>query len=264
MPAVAGEWYRGVYPGVLVTLPALAGAAAVLSLGALLQSAAGFGFGLFAVPALLVIGFSLPQAVMLCVAGSAMQKVLAVYALREHVPWRNLKPLIVSGLVTLPAGLWLMQRLSRAGRDTTGIVVAALIMAMLLLRRLAAPRGRAVVPAAWGVAAGAVSGVLNGLANIGGPPVVLWSLAHDWSNRRLRVTTLAQSLVFVPFQVGVMILLFGRGVIVALGWGMLLSPLVILATRAGLRLGGRIPLPWLRLGMELLLILMALSAARPF
>ena len=242
---------------------ALGGAAAVLCAGALLQSAAGFGFGLFAVPALLVMGFPLPQAVMLCVAGSALQKVLAVHSLRSHVPWRRLRPLIISGLITLPAGLWMMQRLSAAGKDTTGGVVALLIVSLLLLRRLAAPQGKEVLHPAWGVAAGAASGVLNGIANIGGPPVVLWSLAHRWSNQRLRVTTLAQSLVFVPFQVAVMALIFGGGVLKALAWGVILSPLVVSGTRVGLSLGQRVPVARLRLGMEILLLLMAVSAARP-
>lgn len=246
-----------------MTAVTLAAGAAILFAGALVQSAAGFGFGLFAVPALLVTGFSLPQAVMLCVVGSALQKGVAVWALRRHIPWRSLRPLIVSGLATLPIGFWMMHRLSVAGRDTAGGVVAVLIMGLLLLRRLVAPMGKESVHPAWGIAAGAMSGVLNGLANIGGPPVVLWSLAHQWSNPRLRVTTLAQSLVFVPFQVVVISLVFGRSALVALAWGVLMSPLVVLGTRAGLYLGSRVPVHRLRLGMEFLLLLMAVSAARP-
>jgi len=246
-----------------LTAVTLGAGAAILFAGALVQSAAGFGFGLFAVPALLVTGFTLPQAVMLCVVGSALQKIVAVYALRRHVPWRSLRPLIVSGLTTLPIGFWLMHRLTMAGRDAAGVVVAVLILGLLLFRRAAAPTGRGSVHPAWGIAAGAISGVLNGLANIGGPPVVLWSLAHQWSNPRLRVTTLAQSLVFVPFQVVVISLVFGHSALVALAWGVLMSPLVVLGTRAGLYLGGRVPVHHLRLGMECLLVLMAVSAARP-
>lgn len=246
-----------------MTAATLGVGAAILFTGALVQSAAGFGFGLFAVPALLVTGFSLPQAVMLCVVGSALQKIVAMWTLRRHVPWRSLRPLIISGLATLPIGFWLMHRLTLAGRDVAGGVVAALILGLLLLRRVVAPVGRKSVHPAWGIGAGAMSGVLNGLANIGGPPVVLWSLAHQWSNPRLRVTTLAQSLFFVPFQVVVISLVFGRGALVALVWGVLMSPLVVLGTRAGLYLGGRVPVHRLRLGMEFLLVLMAVSAARP-
>jgi uncharacterized membrane protein YfcA len=246
-----------------LTTPALIWAAAVLFTGAVLQSAAGFGFGLFAVPALLVLGFPLPQAVMLCVVGSAVQKVLAVWSLREHVPWKGLRLVVAYGLLTFPLGLWLMFHLTEAGKGVAGAVVAVLILGLLLLRRGVFPEEREHVPAVWGISAGAVSGVLNGLANIGGPPVVLWSLAHKWSNPRLRITTLAQSLVFVPFQMVLIPVMFGAPALNALLWGLAFSPLVILGTRAGLFLGNRVPVPLLRLGMEILLVLMAVSAARP-
>jgi len=247
-----------------MTLGAMAGAASVLTLGAFMQSAAGFGFGLFAVPALLILGFPLPQAIMLTVAGSAVQKILGVIELRKSVNWRELRPLIISGLLTLPLGLWFMIRLTEAGKTTAGRVVAVLIVVLLLLRRFVVPAGHEKVAAIWGVCAGAVSGILNGLANIGGPPVVLWILSHRWGNEKMRVTVMAQSLFFVPLQAGVMLALFGTPVLHALGWGMAVSPLVILGTRLGLRLGSRIPVSRLRTGMELLLLLMAISAARPF
>ena len=243
---------------------ALGGAAAVLCAGALLQSAAGFGFGLFAVPALLIMGFPLPQAIMLTVAGSAVQKALGVIELKKAVCWRELSPLIISGLIALPVGLWFMLRLTEAGKATAGRVVAALIVALLIMRRFAVPRGREKVHLCWGIAAGIASGILNGLANIGGPPVVLWILSHHWSNKKMRVTVMAQSLFFVPFQVGVMLILFGAPVARALLWGLLLSPLVVFGTRLGLRLGARIPVSSLRPGMEILLLIMAVSAARPF
>jgi len=232
----------------------------VMVLGCLVQSSAGFGFGLFALPILLFLGFDLPQSVMIVVTGSAIQKITAVTYLRKDVDWKGLLPYMLTGLAALPLGVYLMYRVSFLSQPQAKQIIGFCILALVLLqwRRVHTP-GNGVHPG-WGYLAGFFSGVLNGLANIGGPPLVFWILAHGWSNEKMRVTALAFSLVFVPFQVGLMVLGFGVPILDSLWKTILLTPVILLGSWLGLRIGAAFSRENLRLYMRFLLIIIAVSA----
>ena len=174
--------------------------APVLLLGGMIQSITGFGFGLFALPPLLLMGLDLPQAVVLIIVGSAVQKVTAASHLRRAVNWRQILPLMGVGLLTLPPGVYLMVRVSAMDQALVKQILGGCILLLLLIRLRGARQPLSPPPAGWGYLAASLSGLLNGFANIGGPPMVLWTLAHRWPNARIRGTLLAFSMVFVPFQ----------------------------------------------------------------
>jgi uncharacterized membrane protein YfcA len=113
------------------------------------------------------------------------------------------------------------------------------------------------IPAVWGYLAGFFSGFLNGLANIGGPPLVLWVLAHRWENNRMRATPIAFSLIYVPFQIALMVMVFGDRIGDPLLMAALLSPAVLLGTGLGLAAGRHISRAHLRTYMRILLLAIA-------
>lgn len=236
----------------------------VMVLGGFIQSSSGFGFGLFAVPLFLLFGFTLPDTVIMVVIASAIQKMAAVYSLRRSVDWRGHAPFMLTGLAALPLGVLGLYRASLLDPETLRPLVGGLVLVLLLLQWRGVIRSREKVPAVWGYLAGFFSGLLNGLANIGGPPLVLWVLAHRWDNNRMRVTPIAFSLVFVPFQVGFMAMAFGDRMWTPLLVAVLLSPSVLLGTGVGLAAGRRLSRIHLRTYMRLLLLGIAVvSILRP-
>lgn len=234
--------------------------AAILILGGIVQSSAGFGYGLFALPILLFLDFSLPAAVTIIIIGSAIQKLTAVKVLSHAFRWKELFPYMAVGLVSLPLGVYLMFRLSTLDQSITRQIIGGLILLLLMLRWRGFIKTREHVRPVWGIIAAFFSGLLNGLANIGGPPMVLWVLAHRWPNDKMRVVLLAFSLVFVPFQILLMLWLFGTSILNPLARALLLSPAVLLGTWLGLYVGKKFSASQLRFYMQILLLLIALSS----
>ncbi|MCK5055310.1 MAG: sulfite exporter TauE/SafE family protein [Candidatus Aminicenantes bacterium] len=238
----------------------------VLTAGSIIQSSSGFGFGLFAIPLLLFLGFSLPAAVMIVVIGSAIQKIFAVIALWKAVNWKELSPFMMVGLLSLPLGVYFMYSLTFLDQSSVKQVIGFCVFVLLILQWKGRLRTGEHIHRFWGYLAGFFSGFFNGLANIGGPPLVLWILAHRWSNEKMRVTPLAFSLIFVPFQLLFMFLVFGSAVLVDPVWKAALSiPFIFAGTRIGLKIGGKISKEYLRIYMGVLLFLIALvSMIGPF
>ncbi|MDQ1351885.1 MAG: uncharacterized protein QG657_2191 [Acidobacteriota bacterium] len=231
-----------------------------LSLGAIIQSSSGFGFGLFVIPILLYFGFSLAPTVIIVVIGSAIQKVTAVKYLQEHLDWKEMLPFIIIGLVGLPLGIFAMSRISNMDQPVVKQVIGVVVLVMLALHWKGSIKSRDYVPKLWGYIAGFFTGLLNGFANIGGPPVVLWALAHQWSNRKMRGTILAFSLIFVPFQLALMLVTFGSEMFSPILKAVVLSPMVLLGTWIGLKIGERISQDHLRIYMQALLLFIAVSS----
>lgn len=231
-----------------------------LTLGAIIQSSSGFGFGLFVIPILLFFGFGLAPTVIMGVIGSAIQKITAVKYLKEHLDWKEMMPFFIIGLFGLPLGIFALSRVSNMDQPMVKQVIGGLVLLMLALHWKGTIKAREYVPKSWGYIAGFLAGVLNGFANIGGPPLVLWTLAHQWSNQKMRGTIIAFSLIFVPFQLVLMLVTLGSVMFNPMLKAVILSPMVLLGTWIGLKIGEKISQEHLRIYMQVLLLLIAVAS----
>ncbi|KAF5434446.1 putative membrane protein YfcA [Candidatus Methanophagaceae archaeon] len=237
----------------------------VLFSGGFIQSSAGFGFGLFALPILLFLELPFPEAVMIIIIGSAFQKIIGIRYFRTAINWKEIRPLILAGLIALPAGIFFMRKVSGLNQHYIKLIIGILILIMLFLRWSRVSGKKGVVRKEWGFVTGFLSGLLNGFANIGGPPVVLWVLSHNWDNKKMRATIIAISMFFVPFQISIMLVLFGASVLNAMIYAFFLSPFVLSGSWAGLKAGDRISKNKLKVYMEFLLFIIAISSIiKPF
>ena len=232
-------------------------AAAVVAFCSCVQAAVGFSYSLFAIPLLLWIGFSLPEAVALAIVTSAFQQVYAVACLRRSVEWKLLPLPLLAGVLGLPLGVLALRHLAGQASDTVRFWIGVLVLAVLLLRWLLQVPPRDRVAPAWGAVAGFCSGVLAGLASIGGPPIVLWIHSHRWPGDRLRGTMLAFFLALLPFQLAIFMVAFGREVASQIGLGVLLLPVTTAGAWLGLRLGAWMPDATLRRVAYALLVFLA-------
>ena len=234
--------------------------AGVLMLGSLVQSSSGIGFGLFGVPLLLVMGFNLPSTVVIIVIGSAIQKITAIRYLWKAADWGGQAPFMTISLLGLPLGIYMMYEVSFMSDDLMKQVIGAIVLLLLILQQIKVIKQREHVAVKWGYIAGFFSGLLNGLANIGGPPLVLWMLAHKWDNEKMRVTPIAFSILLVPFQLILMMTMFGAQLWPPLLKALLLTPVVFLGSRIGLKIGDNISTAHLRNYIKILLLIIALSS----
>ena len=237
---------------------ALIGGAVVVFCSSL-QSAVGFGFSLFAVPLLLMtLGLPLPYIVTIAMAASTAQRCVTVAKLHSSVDWRQLRIMIVVGICALPVGLLFLRMVSGQSQTFTRQCVGALILVAMGMRLALRVKPHKHIWGGWGIIASFFGGILNGFANIGGPPMVLWLYAHDWPRDRLRATILCWSLPMVPFQLALLLHSFGGQVVRAALLAVCYMPLALGGGLLGHVLGKRVDKNQLRAVATFLLILIGL------
>ncbi|MCC9602162.1 sulfite exporter TauE/SafE family protein [Stieleria sp. JC731] len=242
----------------------LIGIATVLSIGIFVQSAAGFAAGLLIVPILLWLGYSIPEASVALLVATVPQNVMGVYSLRDSIQPRKLLWPGIARIAFYPIGIAALvvieQTLSvdRIRQLVGGAVLAATI-AIMLYR----PTPKPSIAAFWGWIAFPVSGFLQGLIGMGGPAMVFWVQAHDWSTRQIRGFLFSMYLVSLGPALAILLLKFRERVYAPAMMATLSLPALLLVTWLGLRFGnwlGKERLRRITLGLLLLLGLVGLAS----
>jgi uncharacterized membrane protein YfcA len=224
----------------ILPLPELLAAAGIVLGASVLQGAAGFGFSLFATPLLVWLGLPLPGAIILVAISSLAQSAAGARHLRAEVPWRTVVTASIVRVVFLAIGLLLLKRVVRAPVAQVKLAMGIAICALVLLQAAWRPRPAASLRWGWGALAFAASGVLAGLFAMGGPPLVLWSLAHDWSAAKTRGFLFATFALAIPVQIVLLFASFGRALLPHAGLALLLLPVVLAGSMVGIPFGNRL------------------------
>lgn len=232
----------------------------ILAAGGAVQSTAGFGFGMFAIPLLIRLGTPPPEAITIVAVCAVGQALIGVYQLRSHVNWRQVVILTLLAVTTLPLGVWLLdlvvQLERRHVRQVFGLVVLIALVAQWLWR----VKPRASLHWGWCVGAMTTCGVMAGMSGMGGPPAVMWVMSHRWSNQRSRATLWSLFASLTPLQLFLLHHQFGTDVLRGLGTGAMLAPVTLLGIIPGLWLGHRMSKDHLRRLSQAILLLVALDA----
>jgi uncharacterized membrane protein YfcA len=207
-------------------------AAATLAAG-FLRGVTGFGFALAAVP---LYSLSVPplQAVILAQMLQIAAAPVDFMQVRRHVDRRALGLLCAGALVFTPVGAFFALRLP-ADVLRLAIAVVVLMGLVALLARFTVPGGRVAT-----MIAGAMAGLLGGLAAMPGPPAVAYFLGRGTDRRVSRASLLLFFAFTACMALGSLALASD-----VLRWEMLTRaaaawPLMILGTWAGTRLFERL------------------------
>ena len=228
-----------------------------------LQGAVAFGFGLLSVPLLLMVGLPVPTVLAVSSLCTAVQAASGVHHLRQAVPWKDVGVCLAIRVVAMLLGIWALLALVRFPMSQIKFWIGLVTLLLVVLQASWQPRPRARLHGCWNLAAFTASGFTGGLCAIGGPPLVLWVMAHDWDAERTRAFLFASFMSLVPFQLVVLYWTFGHDVLRGMILGAALSPVVLLGSVAGLRVGARFPKPLLRRLAFLVLAAIALNAMYP-
>jgi uncharacterized membrane protein YfcA len=136
---------------------------------AVVRGYSGFGFAMFAVTGLSLLrppAEIVPMVLVLEIIAS-LQLLPSVWG---DVDWRSLRWLLIGMVLSTPVGVWVLTAAPAAATRTLVSVLVLLASVALWqgfsLRQVPGPRAT--------FATGAVSGLLNGSAGIGGPPAILF------------------------------------------------------------------------------------------
>jgi uncharacterized membrane protein YfcA len=172
---------------------------------AVLRGFTGFGFGLAAVP---LLSLALPPAEVVPLV-ITLQVVIGVAGLRTAAAtcdWRAVGLLLPGLVFGVPIGLLILTSLpANPVRLAIGGIIACSVWLIKRGVRLPPNPSRLI-----SFAVGLVSGVVSGLASMGGPPVVVYLLALGHTAARMRATAIVYFMLsglvsFVPMAVRGMI-----------------------------------------------------------
>ena len=194
---------------------------------AILRGFTGFGFGLVAVP---LLSLALPPAetVPLVVTLQVVVGLSGLRAALRACDWRAVRLLVPGLIVGVPIGFLILTTLpANPVRLAIGAIIA---ISVLLIQRGVRLPPHPSWPVSFGV--GLTSGIINGLASVGGPPVVVYLLAIGHNAARMRATSivyfmLAACVSFLPLAV--------RGMVTrdVLLWAAASLPVLFAGSRVG-------------------------------
>jgi uncharacterized membrane protein YfcA len=226
---------------------------AIILLSGLIQGITGFGFGLFSMGALVLI-MPVRDATVIIAILSLASATLNLWSTRKNIPWRDALPVTAAAVPTTIIGVWLL-------RSTPTEVLKAGIAVMILVGCAVTfwqPKRQLInkpLPAAVGT--GALAGLFGGALNMGGPPIVLYTLLRGWDK------TEAKCVMSLFFFVTGMLRVAMHGITgnltAALAWrSLLLLVPALAATFAGVRIFRRLSTRAFRYSAAGLLVVLAL------
>lgn len=209
--------------------------ALVLGSGAVIQSAVGFGMALFAVPLLVIAGQPLPEAVALCLGAALVQSTHGSLVKRRYIHWPRAFSFAAIQCATLVAGVLTMSFL--VGRDSAVIkqAVGGIVLVAITVQLVVRPVPRERLAVGWTFAAGGAAGFLSGLVGMGGPPLVLFAMAHSWCRDTFRAFLWSQFLLVLPVLGVLLAFRFGIAIVGWIGLGIALAPVSWAGSRLGLK-----------------------------
>ena len=243
-----------------MTLDLFLAAGAVIVLASLVQSAAGFGFNMLAIPLLILLGFRSFEAITTSLVCMMIQTSIGVYALQKHIHWKLIAVMFVISGSMIPLGVLLLESISALRPGQVRQLFGAVVFIVVLAQWLWPSNPRENVRRFWFVIAMVGSGFLAGMAGMGGPPVVMWVMAHKWSTERCRATLWALFCALMPIQVLFLYLQFDADVLWAAGRATILVPVTLLGVLPGMWLGHRISKPNLRRVSYVMILLISFYA----
>lgn len=238
-------------------------AGVILTLASMLQSVVGFGYALFATPLLVWLGLPLPGVITLVATCSLLQALAGVRNLRATVPWRLSLTATGVRLAGLIIGLLLLKRLVVLEKDQIGAIIGVILCGLVAVQLLWRPQPVKKLHPGWTGLAFTGSGVLGGLCGMGGPPLVLWAMAHDWPTQKIRGFLFATFATSIPIQIVLLTLTFGTTILWYAAIGIALLPLVYAGSAIGLPIGNRFAGPGLRRVAYAVLFATGVSAIVP-
>ena len=228
--------------------------------GSLVQGAIGFALGMIAVPLLVEAGFSLSQAVALTTLSIGIQVMFGAWQLRAHIPWPDVKLAAITRYLTVAIGILLLLRVEAMDAVAVKRLVGIGVLFGVIVRLTAGKLLRREWPVAASIAAFSLSGILQGLVAMGGPPLVLWMTTRDFQAREARAFTMTLFLLNAPLQVALLLLLSQTMSLEVILMALALSPLIYVGTTIGVRLGNRFSKERLNAVALAVLALIALKA----
>jgi len=247
------------------SLESLLPLAVILCAGIFVQSATGFAAGLMIVPSMLYCGYSIPAAQCSLLVATIPQNAWGVWSLRESISARQVAGPGFGRLAFYPLGVWLLREMESLDEASIRQIVGGVVLVVTLAIISFKPKPREKLHPGWALLAFPISGFFQGLVGMGGPAMVFWVQAHDWSTKQVRAFMFSMYLISIAPGLLILYWFFGQRIVAPGLVAAAMIPLLLGVTVIGLRLGTWMGRRRLRnVSLALLLLIGAVGLAAPW
>ncbi len=209
----------------------------ILFLCSTIQGIVGFAFNIFAIPMLIWSGLGLDEAISLTTIPIFFQSATSTYKLRSYVLWKEVGIGTVYRYMGIPIGIYVLTLISGFDKSSIKQIVGIAILLVVLSQLYMKVEPKKVISPFWTFVAFFTSGLTLGMVSMGGPPAVIWVMAQRWSAIRTRAFLSALFFLASPLQVVLLYYNFGDRLLNFFILGLTFSPLVIIGTLWGVKMG---------------------------
>ena len=230
----------------------------ILLASSIMQGATGFAFSLLMMPLLVWNGFSLVEANIFTATNGFVLCSFMVYKLRKEVMWKVLWPTYIPRIGGMVIGILLLTYLNGLDKILIRQILGVVLLIAVMIQLIVKVKSRDSLHRGWWWLGFGSSGLLGGMVGFGGPPVVLWVMAHNWSNLQSRALMAALYWSIVPVQIFLVIFTFGKPAAQFALQALYFVPVVVAGVFVGILLGNLLNKAKLRKFVQALLVLTAI------
>lgn len=175
--------------------------AVVFLLSGFVQGLTGFGFGMVSM-SLAPLLIDIKQANVLVTILSLLNCLFVMWSVRHAVDLKKVLPIFLGAIIGVPIGVYLLKVLQP---KTIKIILGVILIgfsAYSIFRKESAKR----LGKRWAFPIGILSGILNGVINMGGPPVIIYTYYQNWDKDSVKATLITYFAICSSYKVGVLVL----------------------------------------------------------
>ena len=227
----------------------------IILIASLIQSTAGFGFALLAVP-LLSLFMPMTDVVPTIVILSTVTNLFVSWEQRKSLKIREMLPLFIAGIAGIPLGVWGLKTFDQELlKALVGLIILVTSAALFFDWKISFSRKSLSL-----VTAGLFSGVLGGSLSMSGPPIILFLTNESYDKNSFRANLTLYGIITNLFALAA----FAMGEILTTGAGrtaVIGSLPLLIGTAGGIVLSRKLGELSFKRGVLVLLALMGVITA---
>jgi uncharacterized membrane protein YfcA len=237
----------------------------ILFFSSVIQGIVGFAFNLFAIPLMIWAGLSLSEAISISAIPIFVQSLTATIKLKQYVLWKEVTIASIIRYVSIPIGIYILTLIESFDKNSIKQIVGLAILLVVLSQMFLKVEPKEKVGFFWTFTSFFVSGITLGMVSMGGPTAVLWTMAHKFDVKTSRAFLSALFLIASPFQIALLYYNFGDNLLNFFLIGLAFTPIVVLSTLFGIKLGNFLDRKMLKnIVMSLLVLTSLVSMFSPY
>lgn len=175
---------------------------AIFLVAGFIQGLTGFGFGMVAM-SLSPLLINIKQANVLVTILSLLISIFVTWSVRHAVDFRRILPIFFGAIIGVPIGIYLLKVLQpKIIKIILGIILIT-FSTYSIFRKEESIRH---IRRRWAFPVGILSGILNGVINMGGPPVIIYTYYQEWDKDSIKATLIVYFAICSSYKVTLLIL----------------------------------------------------------